>query len=254
MPPILLIHGACSQPAHLDAWRDFFVAAGHACVLLRLPRHSAGEFAALRRLRMLDYLAAALEAHGRLAEPPVVVGHSMGGLIAQMLAARRPCAAIVLVAAVPPGYLPATPWAAPWFVVVAPQVLAGLPFRPYRPALRQLTLHHLGRPEQDAVLPGFVAESGRAYREMLLGLARVPVKAVTCPVLVVHGDRDRLVPLWSARRLARRHGAEMQVVIGHGHWLVAPSLVPAVAGPVRDWIARLSPVAGRPSQPRTGDV
>ena len=44
------------------------------------------------------------------AEPAVLVGHSLGGLLAQMLAARHPVRALVLLApAAPAGILPSTP-------------------------------------------------------------------------------------------------------------------------------------------------
>ena len=38
--------------------------------------------------------------------PPILVGHSMGGLLAQMLAARRDVAALILLA-------PSAPWGVP---------------------------------------------------------------------------------------------------------------------------------------------
>jgi pimeloyl-ACP methyl ester carboxylesterase len=48
-------------------------------------------------------------------------------------------------------------------------------------------------------------------------LARAP--EVRCPVLVVHGDRDRIVPLESGRELAAAIGdhAELIVAAGYGH-------------------------------------
>jgi pimeloyl-ACP methyl ester carboxylesterase len=48
-------------------------------------------------------------------------------------------------------------------------------------------------------------------------LARAP--AVRCPVLVVHGDRDDIVPLESGRELAAAIGdnAELVVAAGYGH-------------------------------------
>jgi pimeloyl-ACP methyl ester carboxylesterase len=245
-PPIVLVHGACSQPPHLEAWREFFQAAGYVCLAPALPAHAPGEFDALRRLGIGDYRDSVANVVGRLERPPVVIGHSMGGLLAKMIAARSACAGIVLVASVPSGYLPATWRAVPDFVTVAPRILAGLPFRPTPSGLKRLTLHHLDRNEQDALVQNFVAESGRAYRQMVFGLARISARRVNCPVLVVHGDADRLVPLAVGRRIARRHAAELITIAGHGHWLIAPSLTERVAGAILGWIERL-PDAHRPS-------
>ena len=48
--------------------------------------------------------------------------------------------------------------------------------------------------------------------------AGAPVEKIDVPVLVVHGDADRVVPLSNGRLLARRiRGAELVVVPGVGH-------------------------------------
>ena len=55
-------------------------------------------------------------------------------------------------------------------------------------------------------------------------------------MLVVHGDKDRLVPLAIARGIAEKHRAPLVVIPGQGHWLIAPSLTGDVAGRVLAWI------------------
>lgn len=239
-PPIVLIHGACSQPAHFDAWRDFFSDAGYACHVPALPGHAPSEPAVLRRQGFDDYLAAMRGVVAGLGAKPVIIGHSMGGLIARMLAAEGRAAAAVLVAPLPGGRIPAPAGALPFYAAVAPFVLAGQPFRPWRGAVRHLALQALPRAEQDAIAAGFVAESGRAYRDLLFGRARVKRRAVRCPMLVVHGDRDRLIPTAVAEGIAGKHGADIAVIPGQGHWLIAPSLTDDVAGRILRWLQRRS--------------
>jgi len=238
-PPILLLHGACSQPAHLRAWEAYFASAGHPCVAPALPGHAPDDLAALARLRMKDYLAAVVAARNAFDRPPIIIGHSLGGLLAQQLAAKTECAAIVLVASLPPGPLPMTAIAFPHFLPLAPAVLLGRPIRPTRLGLEILTLHDLSVAEREEILPDFGYESGRVYRSLVFGLARVEARAVRCPVLVLHGESDRLVPLSVGRKLARRYDAELVTVPGHGHWLIAGSLLEIAAAPVLDWIERL---------------
>lgn len=235
-PPILIIHGACSQPGHLGAWRDYFSAAGHVCAVPALPGHVPDDPAALADLTVKHYLSAMREARRALDAPPIVVGHSLGGLVGQLLAATVPCAALVLVSSVPPGMLPVTGRAAPHLLPLVPRVFLGRSFRPGRPALEALTLHDLAAAERETLLPGFVHESGRVFRALVLGRIRVNALNVRCPVLVLHGEADRLVPVSVGRRLARRYGADLITVPGHGHWLVAESLIPRTAGPVLTWI------------------
>ena len=106
-PPIVLIHGACSQPAHFEAWRTFFTAAGYDCAVPALPGHAPSDMAVLRRQGFADYLDAMRAAVTGLGRKPIVIGHSMGALIARMLAAEGLCEAIVLVAPLPGGRIPA---------------------------------------------------------------------------------------------------------------------------------------------------
>jgi pimeloyl-ACP methyl ester carboxylesterase len=235
-PPIFLIHGACSQPAHFDAWRAVFVRAGYACHAPALPGHAPSDRAVLRRQGFGDFLEAMRCAVSGLGAKPIVIGHSMGGLIARILAAEGRARAAVLVAPLPGGRIPAPVGALPFYAAVVPFVLAGQPFRPWRGAVRHLALHALPRAEQDAVAAGFVAESGRTYRDLLFGRATVKRRAVRCPLLVVHGDRDRLIPLAVAEGIAAKHGADMAVIAGAGHWLIAPSLAETVGGRTLAWI------------------
>ena len=169
----------------------------------------------------------------------------MGGLIARMLAAEGLCAAIVLVAPLPGGRIPAPVGALPYYAAVAPFVVAGLPFRPWPGAVRHLALHALPRAEQDTIAAGFVAELGRAYRDLVLGRAKVKRRGVRCPMLVIHGDKDRLIPLAVAQGIADKHEAELIVVPGEGHWLIAPSLTASIAPGVLEWLGKAPPMTTR---------
>jgi pimeloyl-ACP methyl ester carboxylesterase len=52
--------------------------------------------------------------------------------------------------------------------------------------------------------------AGRSYRHA--------ISSVSCPVLLIHGDRDRLVPVGAARAAARAHPAwSLKVLPGLGH-------------------------------------
>ena len=72
--------------------------------------------------------------------------------------------------------------------------------------------------------------SGLAYRDLVFGKAKVKRRAIRCPMLVLHGDADRLVPLATAQGIADKHKAKLIVIRGHGHWLIAPSLVDELGG------------------------
>ena len=237
-PPGVRVHRAGTPPEHFAAWRTMFEDAGYDCRAPALPGHAPSERAVLRRSGFDAYVAAMREVVAGLEAPPVLIGHSMGGLVARMVAAEVGVAALVLLAPLPGGRVPITAAALPFFAIAAPAVLLAQPFRPLRGAIRHLALNRLPRDEQDEIADGFVGESGRAYRDLVLGRAGVGGRAIRGGMLVMHGDDDRLIPAPVARGIADKHGAELMSVPGCGHWLIAPSLVPSVARTALAWIER----------------
>jgi len=200
---------------------------------------------------------ATLGTHGRVLRsllerwgPSIVAGNSMGGALGIGLAARRPdlVRALVLVdPALPHPAMNPAQWTvvarlAPMMVpMVGAQFLAARarllgPERlvddtlgwtlcdPTRldPALRQrlvaLARTRRGFPEA----PAAYADSARSLFWYLTRAMRADEARLACPSLIVHGDRDRLVPLAAARALAaRRPEFALEVIDDCGH---APQL------------------------------
>ena len=235
MPPALFIHGAFSNPAHLASWQERFTSAGYRCHAPALPGHGLGDQSVLAAATLPDYLAALRQTSDGLDEAPVIIGHSMGGLLAQQLAASAPCRALVLVASAPPWMLTAQLRALPHLMPMMPAILAGRTLNPPPETLRQLALHDLPADEQARLLPTFGAESGRAYRAMILGLARLPARAFDGPTLCLSGNNDRIISRGMSAAIARRYRAE-HVTFDRGHWLIAPSAADEVAGRTLQWL------------------
>jgi len=252
--PILFIHGTAGKPAHFDAWARHFEERGHRAAMPALPGHLPDDAAALDRLTLGDFIAATRVAAEALDRPAVVIGYSIGGVIGQALAASLPLAGLVLVAS-PPGrpYMPGWPLVA-GAIPYAAQVLRGRSFRPSAATLRSLLVHDLAPAEQERTVGDFGHESGRAIRALALGGVRVTPEAITCPVMVVHGAVDRVVPLAAATGQARRLRAEFLVVPGRGHWLLAPSLTETIVPHIADWIDRLGAPAAVPFLRRGGEL
>ena len=129
----------------------------------------------LRSTGIEDCFNVALDAYDRLDEPPIVIGHSMGGLLTQKIAAARLLRAVVLLASVPPRILwPQLP-ALPHLFPVLPAVLAGKPFLPSSRTMRNVPLNTLPAAEKDELIPQLVRDSGRVFREMSLGASSTRV-------------------------------------------------------------------------------
>ena len=84
-PPILLLHGIFGRPALMEPWTRFFADAGFRCHTPALPGRDPSDDVVLSRTGVGDMVDVALRAYDAIGEPAIVIGHSMGGLLAQKL-------------------------------------------------------------------------------------------------------------------------------------------------------------------------
>jgi pimeloyl-ACP methyl ester carboxylesterase len=241
-PPILLLHGVFGTPSLLESWTRYFESVGHRVHVPTMPGREPTDDDVLARTGIGDCFAVALDAYDRIGERAIVIGHSMGGLLAQKVAAARDPLAVVLLASVPPGVLWPQLRALPHLLPILPKVLAGKPFLPSARTMRDVPLSTLSAAEQDALIPRLVRDSGRVFRDMSVGAAstRVRTSDVTCPVLCVIAGSDENVAPWISRRIAKRYRAERQDHPRLPHWIVAESALDEVAPPVLEWLRRTS--------------
>jgi len=203
-----------------------------------LPGHAPTDPKTLERLVFADYVEAVSKAVREFDRPPVVVGHSMGGILAMRAATEQRIAGLVVIAAPAPGGLPARPGVLRYALPLIPRILAGLPVRPPVEAVRALVTYELSAAEGDEIIAAGGMESGRVLRRLALGGSGVALAAIRCPTLCLGAGDDRVVPPSAAARIAKATGAELVVFAGHGHWLIAGSLTGEVAATVRDWLER----------------
>jgi pimeloyl-ACP methyl ester carboxylesterase len=238
--PILCLHGLFAGAWVFDALLPRIAARGHPASALSFRDHPpAPPTAALGGYRIADYCDDAADAARQLGRP-IVIGHSLGGLVAQVLVARGLARAAVLVSSAPPRGITVLGGALlARMARYLPALLLSRAFKPADADLDALVLNRVPEGERAALRDRLVPDSGRAAREAALGVVRVPVESVRAPLLVVSGDDDRFVPLGVARKLAARYGAPLHVAAGHGHFLFAEPGWEAHAGAMLDWIATL---------------
>jgi pimeloyl-ACP methyl ester carboxylesterase len=248
-PPVVMIHGAFCGGWVFDAWRTVFEAAGYAVHTPTLRYHDCGDAPprALGTTSLLDYAADLETLLDTLKAPPVLIGHSMGGLLVQMLAARRDVRAAVLLApSAPWGVLPSTP-----FEVASATALymAGDFWRKrLRPEKWIAAVNALDMvPDHDAVFARFVPESGQATFEIMhwaLDLKRasqVDARRVITPMLCLAGSRDRVNPPGTVRGIAQRYDGRVvfEELKGHSHWLIGEPGWEKIAGHALDWLGEV---------------
>ena len=203
-------------------------------------------------LSMRDYTDDLVALVDSLDSPPLVVGLSLGGLLAQLVAART--RHVGLVAACP---APAAGIFAP-----TPKTLrsAGSIFgrhylqpRPWLKPVYPTTWQRFRRwianaQTEDAARQFFadlVCESGRAYCELVFpfvdrgNATTVNFTAVTTPVLVIRGECDLLVPPQIAPKTAGRYQRGTYLEIARSdHLVFSGNALPVTMGHIDDWIAR----------------
>ena len=250
---IFMIHGMWCGPWCWDNYSGFLDARGYRCVAAALPYHDkdpgAPPDARLGTTGLLDYADALEQEIRRLGEMPVLMGHSMGGLLAQILASRGLGSALVLLnPAAPAGILAVTPSVLKsfWNVALSWQAWKRPLYPPFEDAVYS-ALHLLPEAEQRAVYDRFVHESGRAVFEIGCWpldrhrAAAVDERTVTCPVLVVAGRQDRITPVSVVRSVAKKYGtrALYKEYADHAHWTLGEPGWQDVAADVDAWLRQV---------------
>ncbi len=258
--PVVLVHG---QPGSARAWGP---------VVQRLPSDlrvlvpdRPGYGRTLRAAAGLEENAAVLadELARRRASPAIVVGHSYGGGIALLLAARRPdlVAALVLVGSIGGrgsvntlDHLLAVPGAG------EAAAAAGLVVTPALARLRTLAVGLRGSrrmlaarlastlPDDDLAVPGGeVARTARSFaveqRALVVESDRLEraIPQVSAPTTVVSGTWDTVVPPSAQAALARSvPGARLVRLEGVGHFVArdAPDVLAATIEEAARSVAR----------------
>ena len=198
-PGLIFVHGT---PGSAEAWLDYLAGPLPGYRALAYDRPGFGETSPAVPLPSLAAQARVLSAFleekkGRL---PILVGHSLGGPIICRAAADFPDRVGGLV------------------------VISGS----LDPALERTTWYQkvAGWPLIRNILPREMTNSVKELRPLKKELEELePLLArITCPVLIVHGDGDGLVPVANAayleKRLVNAARVEVEILKGIGHLLI----------------------------------
>jgi pimeloyl-ACP methyl ester carboxylesterase len=230
-------------------WRDFLAARGWLTIAPALRHHDGPPLeppAGLGTTSLTDYVDDLAAQIKELPEKPVVIGHSMGGLIALLLCARGAASRAVLLTPAPPSSV---------FAIRPSNLLAfsriqmdwGWWHKPNRPTEREALSYTFNTtPENEAreLYRTFVHESGRALFEIALPwldgshAATVRPEDVTVPLMFVGAEKDRLVPADGVRRTAARFpGSVHRQYRDQGHWVLGQPGWQTIAQDVVAWLS-----------------
>ena len=207
-PPIILVHGSVNSASVWTFWQQRLADEGWASYAIDLRGHGRSAPLDLSRTSMHDYAADVRALALQFKRPPVIMGWSMGGLVAMMAAADGVASACVALA-------PSTP---------ARHRDANMPLRagefgPEEYGIKdrnpddQPAMPDLDRDERVIALGSLGKESRLARDERQAGIV---IESVGCPLLIVTGTADTQWPRTRYHDLWLK--ADYLGVDGASHW------------------------------------
>jgi pimeloyl-ACP methyl ester carboxylesterase len=246
---VVLIHGTWGRGSSFREARAAFEDRGFVVHTPTLRHHELPlqeGSAQIATLSLTDYADDLVEVCESLDSPPLIVGHSLGGLLAQLVAARTAHAGLIGVCPAPAAgifamypsmsrlflshYLQPRPWA-----------------KPLRPTWEKFQVG--GRITQTledsrARYQDLVCESGRAYCEMAFPqldrrkASRVDYAAISGPVLIFGGTQDLTVVPAVCRATASKYpNATYQEILDADHMLLFGKILQTTMTHIDNWLA-----------------
>jgi len=204
--PLLFIHGRHGSAVDWQGYLGFFAQRGWRCHALSLRGHYKSRPINIAEVHFADYVQDVKEVIDQvIKQPPIIIGFSMGGRIAQKYSESHQVRAMVLLNSTEPkGTMPEL--ASPSLLQKIPEVLV-----PNRYALLKAIGEHMDEQELNRIYRTLSNESGIVVREMMAGI-EVDQSKISCPVLVIDTDSPS-----KCKRLAEFYNAESIFLEGITH-------------------------------------
>ena len=235
--PVLFVHGIFVDAREWTEWLPFFARRGFPAYAVNLRGRAGSRPGTKLGEASIDDFVDDAASIARYLGVPSVIGHSMGGLIAQRLAELGVVRAAALITPAPPrGIILFTPKLAMKQMKYLPHILTNRVIYPNLEDLRELALNCAPPELQHLALAAMVPDSGRAGRQ--ISLTGVPVNAakVRCPMMVVAAERDQFVPASVVAKIAKRYRVPLKTVRNHGHMVVMEPGWELLADEIAAWI------------------
>jgi len=239
--PLLFVHGAYTGAW---CWDEFFLrhfaAQGYSAYALSLSGHGSSRGRAyLDSFSIADYVDDVAEVVDKLPVPPVLIGHSMGGMVLQKYLERRSAPAVVLMSSVPPqgllGSAFGLAFSKPNLMGDLNRIMGG--GQPQMETLRQAMFHEVVELERlQRYYHLCQPESHRAIWDMSLFDLPFVSRMQLPPMLVIGAEHDVLIPPDQVRMTACRYGVEAQILPGLGHGMMMESDWRVAADPIIAWL------------------
>lgn len=238
---LLLIHGAWHGAWCWENFLPFLADRGYEVHALSLRGHGQSEGRAnIRWFSVRDYVEDVAQIVRRFSQPPILIGHSMGGYVTQKYLESHDAPAGVLLASIPIfgifgmtwRFMQRRPWATtktlllmnPWYLVDSPELVKEGFFSDDFPD-----------EEITRLFPNIQPESFRMSAEATLLNLPNP-KKVTTPLLVLAAENDRIFSLAEERTTAKAYNTEAYIFPKMAHDMMLEHGWQKVADKIIEWL------------------
>jgi pimeloyl-ACP methyl ester carboxylesterase len=245
---IILIHGMWANNELLSCWKKHFEQNGYNCITPNLPGHNKDDNYKIGNYSFNDFVDFVASEIENLEEKPVIIGHSMGGLIAHKLAEKGLAAkAVLLTPATQRGIFNFNTESVSGFL---PIVLTPFFWRKgINPDKKGFDYICSEVPEhvRSKIFKNLVAESGKAFFEISMWAldfnksTQINNSKITCPVLQIAAEKDRII----SKEVLSKQAEEIKSKVKdfefilypeHGHGIIWENGWDKVADDIISWI------------------
>lgn len=250
---VVFVTGAFVTNSCWDEWKAYFESKGYSTVApawpfkdgtaaeLRARQPHDTDLAHLTLKEVIDHYTAIVQSYP---EKPIVIGHSLGGLITQIIVNRDLAAAGVAIHSVPPlgvfpyefSFLKAGWKALGLFTSLEETYLMSLEDWQYA------FVNGMPLEEQEASYEAFtIPESKTVARDGLSSAAKVDFEKPHAPLLLTSGDLDHIIPAHLNLRNFRAYEGSHSILdykmfIGRNHFVLGQPTWKEDADYILDWI------------------
>ena len=249
---VVFIHGMYLTPKSWQPWEAYFQELGYQTHSPAWPlhdksvpelnaEHPSSELAELTLPQIVQHYR---DFVATLEQPPILVGHSMGGLVVQQLLSENSAAAGVILHSAPPfGVLSADPnfLKANW-PHINPFLSLG---QPTQLTLEQFAFAFMEDLDTETQLNAYtdyvVPESRRVGRAPLNEVARINTEQARTPLLFIAGGKDNIIPASLNYANFRKYEntpaiTDYKQFPERNHWTLLQPGWEAVAAYIEDWL------------------
>jgi pimeloyl-ACP methyl ester carboxylesterase len=249
---IVFIHGMFQNPKSWEKWISYFNEKGYNCLAPAWPLHE-GEPKALRDnpptgLGDLELQTIVDKMEGvvkGLEEKPIVIGHSVGGLIVQLLVNKGLAEMGVAIDSVAPNAMLAFDWG-----FMKNSALIANPFKGNDPFYMDVESFHgsfCNTMPMDETKAAYNETATHDSRNVLRGCmgsqGQVDVELPHVPLLFIGGEKDEIIPFELSERNAKAYTdagsiSGFKEFANRGHFICGQPGWEEVAGYISEWLQK----------------